>query len=190
MVLRVHTLADPSGVDRDERNFWLESVCARSRGLSQRIEHPSNRVGGLCWSVLVDVVPGAGQDSGGAVGWRSYTEAREALDLARRLGLAEPIVPVDSLLPYRVLTLDPTTVAEMVRAVLGPLDDARGGPEPLIATLDAYFAESGNASGTARRLHLSPRAVVYRLERIAQLTGTPAATCTPASPRSPPPWHP
>lgn len=102
---------------------------------------------------------------------RSYNEACEALELARRLGLAEPIVRFESLLPYRVLALDPITVAEMVRAVLGPLDAARGGPGPLIATLDAYFAESGNASGTARRLHLSPRAVVYRLERIAQLTG-------------------
>ena len=102
---------------------------------------------------------------------RSYTEAREAMELARRLGLADPIVRFESLLPYRVLTLDPITVSEMVRAVLGPLDGARGGPESLIATLDAYFAESGNASATARRLHLSPRAVVYRLERITQLTG-------------------
>ncbi len=102
---------------------------------------------------------------------RSYDEAREALTLARRLGLADPIIRFETLLPYRVLALDPPTVAEMVRAVLGPLDRARGGPEPLIATLDAYFAESGNVSGTARRLHLSPRAVVYRLERIAQLTG-------------------
>ncbi len=102
---------------------------------------------------------------------RSYDEAREALKLARRLGLADPIVRFESLLPYRVLALDPTTVAEMVQAVLGPLDRARGGPESLIETLDAYFAESGNVSGTARRLHLSPRAVVYRLERIAQLSG-------------------
>lgn len=102
---------------------------------------------------------------------RSYNEAREALELARRLGLADPIVRFESMLPYRVLALDPITVAEMVRAVLGPLDGARGGPKPLIATLDAYFSESGNTSATARRLHLSPRAVVYRLERIAQLTG-------------------
>ncbi len=102
---------------------------------------------------------------------RSYSEARETLDLARRLGLTDPLVRFESLLPYRVLALDPITAAEMVQVVLGPLERARGGGGPLVETLAAYFASSGNASATARRLHLSPRAVVYRLERIAQLTG-------------------
>lgn len=102
---------------------------------------------------------------------RSYNEARESLDLASRLNLTDGIVRYESLLPYRVLSLDPITLAEMVRAVLGPLDEARGGREPLITTLAAYFAESGNVSASARRLHLSPRAVVYRLERITALTG-------------------
>jgi len=41
----------------------------------------------------------------------------------------------------------------------------------MLDTLDAYFAESMNTSATARRLHLSPRAVAYRRERIARLTG-------------------
>ena len=41
----------------------------------------------------------------------------------------------------------------------------------MIDTLEAYFAESSNITATARRLYLSPRAVVYRLERIAALTG-------------------
>ena len=102
---------------------------------------------------------------------RSYSEARETLELARRLGMTDPLVRFESLLPYRILALDPITMAEMVRGVLGPLKGTRGGAEPLIETLDAYFASSGNASATARRLHLSPRAVVYRLQRIAQLTG-------------------
>ena len=102
---------------------------------------------------------------------RSYSEARETLELARRLGLTDPLVRFKSLLPYRILGLDPITMAEMVQGVLGPLQAARGGAEPLIETLEAYFASSGNGSATARRLHLSPRAVVYRLQRIAQLTG-------------------
>lgn len=106
---------------------------------------------------------------GGVV--RSYHEARESLELARRLAMVERIVRFESMLPYRMLALDPTTVAEMVHSVLDPLDRARGGRKPLIATLSAYFAESGNVSATARRLNLSPRAVVYRLERIATLSG-------------------
>ena len=102
---------------------------------------------------------------------RSYGEACESLDLATRMQLSESIVRYESMLPYRILDLDPVTVAEMVRSVLGPLDLARGGALPMIETIEAYFAESLNVTAAARRLHLSPRAVVYRLERIATLTG-------------------
>ncbi|WP_223838684.1 PucR family transcriptional regulator [Saccharopolyspora pogona] len=58
-----------------------------------------------------------------------------------------------------------------MRAVLGPLTHARGGAEPLLATLDAFFATGGVATDTARQLHLSVRAVTYRLDRIKALTG-------------------
>ncbi|MFA5786581.1 MAG: helix-turn-helix domain-containing protein [Actinomycetota bacterium] len=102
---------------------------------------------------------------------RSYDEAREALDLATRLGLDSPVVRLESLLPYRVIAKDRAAVSEMVGMVLGPLHRARRGAEPLIETLEAFLAESGNASATARRLHLSPRAVTYRLERIGRMTG-------------------
>jgi DNA-binding PucR family transcriptional regulator len=47
----------------------------------------------------------------------------------------------------------------------------RGGAEPLLDTLDAYFATGCVATETARRLHLSVRAVTYRLDRIRVLTG-------------------
>ena len=48
---------------------------------------------------------------------------------------------------------------------------ARGGAEPLPATLDAYFATGGVTTETAHRLRLSVRAVTYRLDRIKTLTG-------------------
>ena len=69
-----------------------------------------------------------------------------------------------------MLTADPRLAAELVATVLGPLERARGGAEPLIATLEAHFASSGNTTATARLLGLSPRAVVYRLNRVADLT--------------------
>lgn len=106
---------------------------------------------------------------GGVV--RSLEEAREALDLATRLGITATVVPFEALLPYRLLAGDPRLLAEVVEAVLGPLRATRGGAGPLIDTLEAFFAASGNVSATARRLHLSPRAVSYRLDRIARLTG-------------------
>ena len=55
--------------------------------------------------------------------------------------------------------------------MLTPLTAARGGAEPLLRTLEAYFAAGGNASLGARSLHLSVRALTYRLEKIAELTG-------------------
>lgn len=102
---------------------------------------------------------------------RSYREAVDALEVAERLHLPEAVVHARDLLVYRVLLRDEAAIADLVHAVLGPLLHARGGPEPLIATLEAYFAEGGNAAGAARRLHLSVRAVTYRLRRLEQLTG-------------------
>ena len=52
-----------------------------------------------------------------------------------------------------------------------PLQGARGGAGPLLATLEAYYATGANATATARRLHLSVRAVTYRLARVAALLG-------------------
>jgi DNA-binding PucR family transcriptional regulator len=48
---------------------------------------------------------------------------------------------------------------------------ARGGAEPLLATLEAYFATGGVATESAKRLHVSVRTVTYRLERIKKLSG-------------------
>jgi hypothetical protein len=102
---------------------------------------------------------------------RSYAEAVEALDLARRLGLDDPVVETARLLAFRVLLRDRTATAELVDGVLSPLISARGGAGPLLATLAAYFATGGVAAETARRLHLGVRTVTYRLERVRALTG-------------------
>jgi len=106
----------------------------------------------------------------------SYRDALDALDLAERLGLADPVVHADHLLVYRVLTRDREALSDLIDAVLTPLETARGGARPLLDTLDAYFATGGNTTATAARLHLSVRAITYRLHRIRDLTGhDPAA---------------
>ncbi len=102
---------------------------------------------------------------------RSYEEAAEALDVAERLGLAEPVASAADLLVYRVLLRDRTAITDLVRTVLMPLGTARGGAAPLLATLVAYFARGGVAAAAARDLHLSVRAVTYRLARVRDLTG-------------------
>lgn len=121
---------------------------------------------GTNWQVGVGRVHAG---TGGVV--RSYQEACGALDLAERLGLRAPVVDAASLLVFPVLLRDRAAITDLVVNVLGPLQQARGGPEPLLATLDAFFACHGNASAAARRLGVSVRAVSYRLERVRQLTG-------------------
>ncbi|MGD9985600.1 PucR family transcriptional regulator [Pseudonocardia sp.] len=102
---------------------------------------------------------------------RSYEEAREALGMAARLRLETPVVRAEDLLIYRVLLRDQPAITDLVHAVMSPLAKARGGAGPLLATLDAYFAAGCVVTETARRLQLSVRAVTYRLDRIADLTG-------------------
>jgi len=102
---------------------------------------------------------------------RSYEEAAEALGIAERLGLPEPVASAEDLLVYQVLLRDRTAITDLVRTVLSPLGAARGGAAPLLATLAAYFAHGGVAAAAARDLHLSVRAVTYRLARIRDLTG-------------------
>ncbi len=121
---------------------------------------------------------GVGRAHPGPPGVRlSYLDATEALELGRRLdspaagGAAGQVHDAADLLVHRVLVRDEPAMRDLVEAVLEPLRRARGGPEPLLATLDAYFAEGGNAAAAARRLHLSVRALTYRLERIADLLG-------------------
>ncbi|WP_370588813.1 PucR family transcriptional regulator [Pseudonocardia sp. C8] len=102
---------------------------------------------------------------------RSYEEAREALTTAARLQLPAPVLRAEDMLVYRVLLRDQPAITDLVQTVVVPLARARGGARPLLETAEAYFATGCVAAETARRLHLSVRAVSYRLERIAELTG-------------------
>jgi len=102
---------------------------------------------------------------------RSYEEAREGLTTAARLRLDTPIVEAKDLLIYRVLFRDQPAIVDLVQSTLDPLRQARGGARPLLDTLQAYFDCGGVATVAATQLHLSVRAVTYRLDRVRTLTG-------------------
>lgn len=122
---------------------------------------------------------GVGRARAGAAGvLTSYDEARDALDLSGRAGLDDPVVHAQDLLAYQVLLRDRAAIADLITSLLGPLTQARGGAQPLLDTLAAYFAAGSNTAQAARALHLSVRAVTYRLERVRALSGA-----NPASPR-------
>ncbi|MGW5119517.1 PucR family transcriptional regulator [Streptomyces noursei] len=117
-----------------------------------------------------------GRTHGGARGIvQSYEEALNALELAERMGLDDPVLHAADLLVYPVLTRDRQAMADLVHSTLGPLREARGGAGPLLETLAVYFDSGCIAAEAARRLSLSVRALTYRLARVHQLTGADPA---------------
>jgi sugar diacid utilization regulator len=135
--------------------------------LGKTVHHELSRLRrGSPWRVAV------GRAHPGAYGIaRSYEEAREGLTMAARMHLDRPIVETRDLLTYRVLARDQSALVDLVDSVLRPLRQARGGAGPLVETLGAYFDCGCVATTTAARLHLSVRAVTYRLDRVRSLTG-------------------
>nr|WP_206441578.1 helix-turn-helix domain-containing protein [Streptomyces boncukensis] len=107
--------------------------------------------------------------AGGVV--RSYEEAVEALRLAEQIGIGTVRVHAGKLLVFPVLLRDRAAMADLVRTVLGPLTQARGGARPLLETLEVCAAAGYVNAEAARRLGVSVRTLSYRLERIRALTG-------------------
>lgn len=119
-----------------------------------------------CWQL------GLGRPAANPAGiMRCYNEAVAVLDLAQRLGLDDPVMAAADLLVYQVLLRDRTSVVDLIRSTLSGLEEVRGGAAPLLETLHVYFDTGGNTAETARQLHLSVRAVGYRLDRVRQAIG-------------------
>lgn len=156
LVCMLSTGPSPAGHDHSAAQQFAELAGTAAADLAS----------GTSWRV------GISRPHAGPLGvFRGYREALEAVDVADRLELPDPVVHARQLLVYRVLLRDETAMNELVDAVLGPLVTARDGPDRLLLTLEAYFAAGGNTAAAARRLHLSVRAMTYRLRRVAELTG-------------------
>jgi DNA-binding PucR family transcriptional regulator len=101
-------------------------------------------------------------------------EAQQAVELARRLDIADRPLAFEHLGVYRIL-LDGGGSQhrhDFVEAALGPLAryDAEHGTV-LVSTLREYVAADYNANETARRLYVHANTLVYRLRTIRRLLG-------------------
>jgi sugar diacid utilization regulator len=101
-------------------------------------------------------------------------EAEQALELARRLDIADRPLAFEHLGVYRIL-LDGGGSQhrnDFVEDALGPLGryDAEHGTA-LVTTLRAYVEADYNAKETARRLYVHPNTLTYRLRAIRRLLG-------------------
>lgn len=107
--------------------------------------------------------------AGGVV--TSYEEALGALEFAEQLGLETVRLGASEVAVFPVLLRDRAAMADLVRTVLGPLTQARGGARPLMDTLSACAAAGYVNAEAARRLGVSVRALSCRLDRVRGLTG-------------------
>ncbi len=100
-------------------------------------------------------------------------DAFAALEVALRGPAPGRVAEAGELALERALLADEPLLRAAVDRELGLLLAApRSGPE-LVETLVAYLAEGMSVMGAARRLHLAPRTITYRLERIGELRGAP-----------------
>ncbi|HVM72643.1 MAG TPA: helix-turn-helix domain-containing protein [Anaerolineales bacterium] len=118
------------------------------------------------------VLCGLGTPTNGIDEWRSsFRQAGQALELSRRFREQKPLYFQD-LSVYRLLIQlenSPELIAfqeEMLGALL-----ASEGARELIHTLQVYFEHNGNLSQAAEALFVHRNTLIYRMDRIAALTG-------------------
>ena len=117
---------------------------------------------------------GIGRPVDALIGLRdSYREARQALSMARRLASPNALY-FGELNVYRLLfQLEHSPELEsFCQETIGTLveyDRAQG--TDLVETLSAYFAHKGNLSQTAEALFVHRNTLLYRMERIREISG-------------------
>jgi len=104
----------------------------------------------------------------------AYGEAKEALEIGRKLNRTGSVHYFDELGVYQFLTKvrDMPELQSYYHSVIGKLD----GVEPsvrhdLVKTLEQYFSANGNVFKAAQGLYLHRNSMKYRLERIQELLG-------------------
>ncbi len=103
-----------------------------------------------------------------------YGQAMQAMQLGERLKLNNQFVEFNSLGIYRLLydLEEQPAVRRFTDEIIRPLAEYdvqnRGS---LIKTVEAYFTHHGNISQTAESLFVHRNTLLYRMERIQELTG-------------------
>jgi purine catabolism regulator len=101
----------------------------------------------------------------------SFRQAGQALEMSQRLAETRPLFYPD-LSVYRLLLQidDSPELKAFQQEILGPLLEHENGKE-LIRTLEVYFERNGNLKKTAHNLYIHRNTLIYRLERIHEITG-------------------
>lgn len=104
----------------------------------------------------------------------AYQEARRCLEIGQLVLGERCIADSRALMPFLMLDKlkDDDAALATARSALEPLLAYQKGSErPLLETLKMYLDENCNASAAARRLYLNRHSLLYRLNKIEELTG-------------------
>ncbi|MFO7169847.1 MAG: helix-turn-helix domain-containing protein [Chloroflexota bacterium] len=121
------------------------------------------------------IVLAIGREAPTVSAWpRSLREAEQALRIGRQLFDNRRVLSFSDLGVYRLLILlrESPELWEFYRATLAALADYdRDQKAELIKTLEAFFDNLGNLAQTAVALHVHRNTLLYRLERVKQISG-------------------
>jgi DNA-binding PucR family transcriptional regulator len=126
----------------------------------------------LAKALAVDVSLGlSSYHPGRAAVATAYSEARDAVDVADRLGIRGRAVGLDDVLVDQMLRASGNAQSLLLDAMQALVDyDQRHGSD-LVATLQTYVETRFNLTKSGGLLFVHPNTVVYRLRRIHELTG-------------------
>jgi purine catabolism regulator len=105
-------------------------------------------------------------------GWRdSFRQAGQSLEMALRLHENKPMYFSDMSVYRLLMQIEHSPELKSFQVeILGPLLEYDNGTE-LIRTLEAYFERNGNLKKTANALYIHRNTLIYRMERIQEITG-------------------
>jgi purine catabolism regulator len=126
-------------------------------------------------SAEIPVIVAIGKEAPSVSAWqRSLNEAEQALLIGRELLDTTRVFDFSDLGVYRLLILlrDKPELWEFYRSTLAALADYdREQRAELLKTLHAFFDNLGNLARTAEALHVHRNTLLYRLERIRDISG-------------------
>ena len=147
----------------------------RSRGVLALTE--GDRVAGLADEEAEEATlsqPGALLALGEPTPRPRLTAALDDMRLLVELGIKEGMrgtVEIDTFLPEMLLARSPRVGRRLSRRVLGPLEEyAERRSTDLTETIEAFVECGHDRRATAKRLHVHPNTLDYRLRRIGELT--------------------
>lgn len=120
-----------------------------------------------------EIATGMGQSTGHLRAWReSFQQAVAAYRTGQQWRLTTPLA-FREMGVYRLLSLlaGSPELRKFYYETLGQLSEETPQNTEFLSTLEAFFEEHGNLTRTAKRLHVHRNTLLYRMDRIKEISG-------------------